>query len=70
MSFEAMKTFHNSVIEHEVSAGILACKGSTKSSCLVFLRDIKNVNLLDNRGGEPPQFFQVFCLLDISQGHA
>ena len=51
MSFEAMRQYHNSVIENEITEGILKMKGNTKNTCLSFLREIKNFNIHDTRGG-------------------
>ena len=52
MSFEAMRQYHNSVIENEVKQGILDIRGNTKNTCLAFLREIKNFNIHDTRGGK------------------
>ena len=52
MSYEAMRQYHNSVIENEVTEGIMDIKGNTKNTCLAFLREIKNFNLQDTRGGK------------------
>ena len=52
MSYEAMRQYHNSVIESEVTEGIIDIKGNTKNTCLAFLREIKNFNLQDTRGGK------------------
>ena len=51
MSFDAMRQYHNSVIENEITEGILKMKGNTKNTCLSFLREIKNFNIHDTRGG-------------------
>ena len=46
-----MRQYHNSVIENEITEGILKMKGNTKNTCLSFLREIKNFNIHDTRGG-------------------
>ena len=51
MSYEAMRKYHNSVIENEVTEGIFNMKENTKNTCLAFLREIKNFNIQDTRGG-------------------
>ena len=48
---EDMRRYHNSVIETECTAGIIQRTGKTKNSCAIFLREIKNINLQDSRGG-------------------
>ncbi len=50
MSYEAMMNYHVSVIEREVTAGILRAS-NTKSTCLAFLRKIKNLNMTDTKAG-------------------
>ena len=47
-----MRQYHNSVIENEITEGILKIKGNTKNTCLAFLREIKNFNIHDTRGGK------------------
>ena len=47
-----MRQYHNSVIENEVKQGILDIRGNTKNTCLAFLREIKNFNIHDTRGGK------------------
>ena len=51
MRDEDMRRYHNSVIETECTAGIMQRTGKTKNSCAIFLREIKNINLQDSRGG-------------------
>ena len=52
MSYAVMRRYHNSVIEHECTAGIVEIpKGKSKNTCAAFLREIKNLNLQDKRGG-------------------
>ena len=46
-----MRQYHNSVIENEITRGIVNIKGNTKNTCLAFLREIKNFNIHDTRGG-------------------
>ena len=52
MTYDAMRQYHNSVIENEITEGILKIKGNTKNTCLAFLREIKNFNIHDTRGGK------------------
>ena len=46
-----MRQYHNSVIENEITNGIVNMQGNTKNTCLAFLREIKNFNIHDTRGG-------------------
>ena len=47
-----MRRYHNSVIEHECTAGILDIpREKCKNTCAAYLRYIKNFNLQDTRGG-------------------
>lgn len=50
LSYERMQNYHISVIEKEVTEGMLKVE-NTKGSCLAFLRKINNLNMADNRGG-------------------
>ena len=62
MTYRDMRRYHNSVIEHECTAGIVEIpKGKSKNTCAAFLRVIKNFNLQDTRGGET--MIVLACLL-------
>jgi hypothetical protein len=69
-----MRQYHNSVIENEIAEGIVSVKGNTKNTCLAFLREIKNFNIHDTRGGicilfkifEHSILFKYICCTDCN----
>ena len=63
-SFEQMQEYHTSVIEREVTEGIINTDCVTKYTALAFLRKIDDINMSDTRGGEGRE---PKCFVDMSQ---
>ena len=47
-----MQEYHTSVIEREVTEGIINANAVTKYTALAFLRRIDDINMSDTRGGK------------------
>ena len=59
-----MQEYHTSVIEREVTEGIINTNSVTKYTALAFLRRIDDINMADTRGGEGRE---PKCFVDFAQ---